>query len=434
MTTGDTIQSHIPTADRVFRVFSGGDESQTHGVSDAEEIEEIDFQDMGKMLKQVEVAAALPAASVGLVDNTITVSAVEERFTGFFIDTKPTPVSDRSPTDNIAIERVGGDLPLGAVDESDDIIVYVAPHPRSTKASPMENVPSSSNQRLESSEQTPTAQATFSNAAPPMTFTSTSTAASTSVTPKHKIRQLAARPHSLRKDPRLNSIDRRREQRHAMFGSFGAILSEAHLREEAHERDPRRSEQRRGDSDVDWGDDSDGDAGSGVEKTDTADEEMSSGLEGMEIDADLDPAAMKAFVQGMSGQHLTMDDLADAERMRMEDDDDDGSDESDTSEEDEELEEIVGVEESALVAEPRDKSGGEDESDAEEDEDDSSDEEETPKRGFQARLQRIREKAKGRPALGLLDDEADKDDDDNFSPEFAWGEDDALVAEVQVNQ
>ncbi len=43
-------------------------------------------------------------------------------------------------------------------------------------------------------------------------------------------------------------IAHRKAERNAIFGSFGAIRAEATLRE----LDPRRSEQRRGDSDVDW--------------------------------------------------------------------------------------------------------------------------------------------------------------------------------------
>ncbi len=77
-------------------------------------------------------------------------------------------------------------------------------------------------------------------------------------------------------------------------------------------KNPRRAEQRRGDSDVNWGD---SDSDDGVEQ-------LSTGVGDMEIDEGIDLAAMKKFVHSMSAEgsrHVTMDDVADMERMRQED-------------------------------------------------------------------------------------------------------------------
>jgi hypothetical protein len=111
-----------------------------------------------------------------------------------------------------------------------------------------------------------------------------------------------------------------------MFGSFGAIMSEAQLRGDDEQfgkgKDPRWEERRRGDSDIDWGDtDEDDDGGGAVRVADDVDE-VSNGMGAMELDSDIDVDAMKAFVKGMSvngGRHVTMDDIADEERMRLED-------------------------------------------------------------------------------------------------------------------
>ncbi|KAH9171170.1 hypothetical protein EDB89DRAFT_2071075 [Lactarius sanguifluus] len=84
---------------------------------------------------------------------------------------------------------------------------------------------------------------------------------------------------------------RRKAERNMMFGLFGGIQAEATLRE----LDPRRVEQRRGDSDVDWG-------GS------------TSGVGEVE-DSDDDDGGMLA--------HISTGDLEDEARIRLEDADED---------------------------------------------------------------------------------------------------------------
>ncbi|THH16891.1 hypothetical protein EW146_g3823 [Bondarzewia mesenterica] len=426
---GDENQSHIPTADRVLRVFNASDDPPSRAPSDTEELEEIDFEDLGQMMQKVEAMAAKSqvVTAVEKTDGDKEVIAVEERFTGFFIDTKPAPVCDHPDTTNIVVDRVGDDVPLGAsVDDSDDVIVYVAPHPRTTKVIPLSAKISSPS--TSTSAQTPDVPSLPSHTASPVqpvlsaselsvSFTSTPT--------KHKPRQFAAQPHSLRKDPLSNLISRRRQQRHAMFGSFGAILSEANLRKEVPDRDPRRAERRRGDSDVDWGDNSDDD----TRNLDPGVDEVSSGNGGMEVDPEVNIDNMAAFVRSMDvdgSHHVTMDDIADRERIEREDrevdetdDEDDQDNESDEDNIDEEMENFVSAEERRMIAEVRDQSEGEDE-----DRDDSSDEEETPKRSFQARLERLRKRSKGRPILDMLEEGLDEDDDEG-------DDDDDLVAQVQ---
>jgi len=237
---------------------------------------------------------------------------------------------------------------------------------------------------------------------------------------------------------------KRTQERRAMFGSFGAILSETHLRDEAAEKDPQRDKQRRGDSDVDWGDESESQA-----QPDAALEELSSGLGGMDLDSDLDLQAMKTFVNGMSASgslHVTMDDLADGDRIREEDEDDseDGDSQlfdTDTSSTDE-LDAAIAAVESAFVTDNVDEDnsykndveeGGRSE-DEDEDEDESEDEssdEETPRRGFQARLQQLRKRAQGRPIIDVLNEALDEDSD-NIFPGFIFHDDDDLVDHIQV--
>ncbi|TFY79598.1 hypothetical protein EWM64_g4414 [Hericium alpestre] len=133
-----------------------------------------------------------------------------------------------------------------------------------------------------------------------------------------------------------------------------------------------------------------------------------------------------------------MQDLAIDERMKMEDEeseDEDGT-EGDESGEDEEVEEIVRAEEKILVAEENGAEGDEEEEDDEDDDEDedSSDEDVdiTPKSGFQARLERLRARTKGRPIIDMLDDDEFDEDEDDVEPSFTWGDGkDELTAQVQ---
>ena len=151
------------------------------------------------------------------------------------------------------------------------------------------------------------------------------------------------------------------------MGAIAAMLEEKHLHDgdELDRPDPRKNQRRVGDSDLEWG-----------ESTDDAVEKLSSDLGGMDIDPDVDETAYTAFVKRMvgveAGEHVTMDDLDDMERMRQEDESDEeawrrregrargensdsesGGDEEDDEENvDEEVEGVLKAEEEALIAEP----------------------------------------------------------------------------------
>jgi hypothetical protein len=202
--------------------------------------------------------------------------------------------------------------------------------------------------------------------------------------------------------------------RYATFGSFGAIRAENALSKV----DPRVTEQRRGDSDVDWG-------GS------TSEESADDG--GMLVDQDIDAHAMEVFVKGMSTSgmvHASADDLGDGERIRAEHDEKSDAEsrvESDDSASDTELE-LAGDVRDILISVDESENElalGNDED--EEDEDEStSDEEETPKRSFQTRLERLRKRTKGRPIKDILEDELDED--------LEADEEDNIIAKIHVTQ
>lgn len=258
-------------------------------------------------------------------------------------------------------------------------------------------------------------------------------------------KKIARKLHPVRTPKALRRPQPRRKSiRH--FGVFGAQLEEAHLHEVD---DPRRNERRRGDSDLDWGSGSDDDEEARIED---AVEELSNGVGGMEIDEGLNERAMASFVQSMSAkgaQHVTMDDLDDAEMLKREDEEgsvESSGSEDEDEEEDSELEAAVRQEEDVFVASAEIVVDGQDASeevhsagDDEEDVDDlSSDEEETPRRGFQARLEKIRKsaaKGKGR-AQPLEDSNSDDEDgeDEDMSPDGTRAEsDEDFIDEIQVS-
>ncbi|KAI0315176.1 hypothetical protein OF83DRAFT_1174066 [Amylostereum chailletii] len=513
---GDLEQSHVPTADRVFNVFNhtSQEEDSSRVPSDGEEkLEEIDFEDMAKAVAEVE---AIAASKAGKSSTNITTKAetVQETFTGFYVDT--TPARTAASSSSIQVDRVGGNVPLG--EDDDEVIVYVAPHPRNGKAAspsktprgdataietfveqpalPQDNpatifeatsmdidgiyeaapsadtlpmpidTPASSSRPAEGHStldptapvecsgqpQTPPAgealEATNpdpqSSTTPAHSFTEPAAAVTTSfaavaiealpIPPAPSVaefsfsfapspskpRQVANLPRALRKDkqPRTNRLARRRREHPSMFGAFGAMMSEERLH--GRDRDPRRDEQRRGDSDVDWGD--------------TSGDELSTGTGGMELDSELEMNVqeMEMFVKGMqsAGQnHMSMGDVEDEVRTREEDEESQErgseSESGEEDEEDEEVEMVLSEEEKRLVGEGED----DDEDEDDEDDEDSSDEEETPKRGFQARLERLRQRSNGKGVKDLMEEGLNNDEDD-FTPGFNWGDGDKELSAV----
>ncbi|GJE92824.1 hypothetical protein PsYK624_089820 [Phanerochaete sordida] len=537
--TANDEASHVPTAAQINRVFGTADED----ASDEEQLEEIDFSEIGRFQAEVDATAAKQANSNTEVISEVTV--VEEKFTGFYIDTNPAPVKDNAPRRDT--REILGD------DDDDEIIVYVAPHPRAGPATPppetsaVEALPTTSiltglvppplapepliptpveaaddtvmaeaapevphpedveetpeehaiaaspalevaviaeepteapvepsvevPQAVEASiaetEPKPLAPATESIAAVATADAVPESAAEVAATEATAAEPASVEPadagpstqpaatedfafsfaqttekktytrrlHPARTPRSLIKRGTRTRRKPARgFSSFGASLAEAQLRRE----DPRKAERRIGDSDLEWGDEDD------------EVEALSNGVGDMAVDDEIDVDAMRAFVKSMSAEgsrQVTMDDIADAARMKEEDEDDDerGSESADSEEEDSEVEEVVRMEEELMVAEDAAVTleGGEDEDeDAEgeddgDDDEDSDDEFDSPRRGFQARLQRMRERTangKGKAkATGPPDSDEDEDDVDfEMALEQSWADDDEdFIAHIQ---
>lgn len=473
----DNERSHVPTADRVTRVFSGD-----AGSENDEDIEEIDFADIGRIQAAVDAAAMEPGPS-----EEAAISYIEEKFTGFYIDTTP----DTVPDDKAYTSQ----KPM--LEDDDEIIVYNAPNPRAGPPSPLKE-PLQPMEKLElehagmanpadahnatnlvsplpsdpltgetdmvltvESSQTiplpaPSSEIPVVPSAPPAeTPTHITSLVDYAIpsSPKQThggslVEETPAPSHPESDVPPVSSFENvtfnllaqahkpyqrrvhpvttprsllrnrtRTKRKRKSFAALGALISEAHLRDEAgREIDPRRNEQRRGDSDVDWGDEtSDEDEGGlvgGVDRLDKGKQrakdeidlaEVTDGVDGMVVDDDYDVAAMKSFVQSMGvdgSKYMTMDDIADEERMLKED-----------------LE---------------DENGDDDHSEGSEDE--SSDEAETAEDGFQAGLQKIRSRAKGKGKA--RNDDEDLDDDYmqlHLAEDWDDGSDhEDLIAEIQV--
>ena len=208
---------------------------------------------------------------------------------------------------------------------------------------------------------------------------------------------------------------------------------------------------------------------------------------GMELDESINLDAMKRFVHSMGiegSRHVTMDDIADEEQMKREDEEEDvrgpesgeedGDDEDkgapsdadaqhsrdeEDSEEDEEVEAVMRTEEGMLIGEddtPLSRPetsrtmdgevtasanrepdatdhGDSDEDDSEDDDDDEDEaEDETPRRGFQAELARLREsstKDKGKGKTRANNDSSDE----AMSVQMSWADqDDSWIAHIDV--
>ncbi|KAI0644699.1 hypothetical protein C8Q79DRAFT_973205 [Trametes meyenii] len=498
-------KSHVPTADTVSRVFNPTISAEDQfSAEEIDEMEEIDFADIGKIQAQVDAAAA-NAAAMGNTGTTMKGS------TTFFVDTTPAPIRPSNSTLPVQADKLQG--ALGDDEEDDEVIVYVAPHPRIhrtsstaptsvTAANPAPatsiitglslgvTAPSASEPIAESvassvqapavvlelgtlypEESTPVPASSLppvspdaADLPPPPSFGNVSFSFG-NATVKKQTRRLrpvgVGTPRSLLKRSRTS---RRKSLRR--FGAYGAM----HEEEELHRQDPRRAEQRRGDSDVNWGTSDEED---GLE-------ELSAGVADMEIDDGISLAAMKGFVHSMSAEgsrHVTMDDVADAEQLRREDEDEDvrgiesadedeatrdeddgdgaAEDVDDESEsdhasesEDGEVEAVVRAEEAELIGESDDDDvvgrektievegsengvaegahvGDSSESEDDEDEDEeSADDEETPRRSFQARLERMRArdpKGKGKAKALSSDDDSS---DEAMSVQMTWADED----------
>ncbi|KAF8658390.1 hypothetical protein AX16_001999 [Volvariella volvacea WC 439] len=543
---GDGEVNHVPTADRVFKVFSGSADAEDTEASTEEQeaVEEIDFADLGRIQAEVDAAAArgaskknaelieveerftgirissittndptpgapddtalattsvssmqveiseastpgvsteTTAAQTASVPETTTQTTAEEpkpteEPLGFFIDTNPTQPTTAGVTTSQTTNPLGGD----DKDDDDDIIVYVAPHPRSGSDSHPQREPTPQPLPLpttsiltglalgQPAQPQPQPQLSSSDG-PPTTGPSEPPADASLQTPVPAPEELTSPPPipPIPSPPPFSSVQfsfaetpsasapaptkkttrqtptfvvgsrakakakarmverKRRSTQRPVFGSYGAMMEEAQLHESGQHTTIRWVVGRRGDSDLDWGDededgkDEEGGAGAGADGV----------AEGMSLDPDLemDIGAMKAFVTGMGpsgGAFVTMDDIADQRKLEEEDNDvvwrGVESEESDEDEDDEELDAAVNEEEEQMVAD---------------DDDDpllSSDDDMDPRASFQARLDRIRRNARGKRkednfvAAELMDlDDDDDDDDEDFD------EDEDLINNIE---
>lgn len=485
----DDEKSHVPTADQVARVFDGGTEGEDgeDGSGDEGQLEEIDSTDVGKMQAEVDAIAATMTSAQTSTSQTKT---VEEAFAGFYVDTTPTPVATQ-PRPSVPTDRMEGVLG----DDDEEIIVYVAPHPRislsrtTTPAPVTESVQTITTtsiltgRELTESHTTETTSISTLPSVPETEVPSEEPSAheNTQELPAAPVAETqATEPASIAEPPSLDSISfsfeasrkrqirklfpvggprsllqrskkpRRRTPRH--LGAFGAAVSEAQLQREGRARDPREAEQRRGDSDVNFGESSDDEV-----------EEVSIGIGAIDMDADAEISveAMKSFVKSMSAEgsrHITMDDIADGERLRAEDaeqrrqgssrdsaaddieDDDDGEEESE-DESDEDMEAVIHAAERELIGEDIASEEEDDDEDEDEDEEEDEDEDEevssddghSPKAGFQARLARMRAGKYGQNKGKGKGRQVEESSDEDMEMNLAWAdEDEDFIAEIQV--
>lgn len=317
----------------------------------------------------------MASPSLQAVDDREPVDTQDKESSLFFIDTTPTPTPIVASTSTSLV------VPLGAIPEDeDDVIVYEGPHPRSGVATPISKP-----------------------AAPALPLLASSPSP----------QKIARRPHPAHSKTKSKLKERRqaewaRKRRGSgSFAALGANVAEAQLYEG---KDPRQDERRRGDSDVDWGD-----------ETDNEVDEIASGVDGMDLDPELelDVEVLKRFANGLDENFKTMDDIDDEERIRKEDEED-GSSESESENDDDEDEESVrrAIEEDEAMMLG--------DSDAEEDL--------SPNSSFQRRLQRMREVSKSKRAgkSRQADEDADSsdDEDDSFRNKTWAEEDDDYIAHM----
>ncbi|KAJ8075885.1 squalene synthetase-like protein [Marasmius tenuissimus] len=380
----------------------------------------------------------------------------------FFIDTTPDPVPPH------ARSQPSGEA-LGLSEE--DVIVYVAPHPRSSNGS---------------GRVTPTTKPTA-----PITATSVLTGlpigvpsipavmdveslsfsfSKTTTTPSSSTPLSRTEPVVTTQTPEISKID------------TDEIASEERLAEESKGgqggsssfamRGAEVSEARmwgRGDyegSDVDWGSASDDDVEGEEEEEEEVRAEKDGTLrvvsirgkgkgkgkrraveaEGMDVDPELEmeTGVMRSFVEGINREWVTMDDLEDERRMREEDGNLHGGGVGSSGESESEYEDaVMELEERILIGEEAEEE--EEDDDDWDDDDDEEGEDHSPKSGFQARLDRLRKQAQERNAndkgkgkakattdQDFYDDDEDEDFEDDRGRFKTWAEDDEdFIEEIE---
>jgi hypothetical protein len=561
--TGQDEASHVPTADRVERIFHGdlnpfreedSSSSSSDDDDDEEEIEEIDFNELDQLLTSPKRDRGTGTTKRKVKVNNVLRMIEDQVATGFY----QTPTGNRSPprperfeasakretekagTDKTTtipqqpgdqlfiIDTEAGCVPASLIapqpsapSEDEEIIVYVAPHPKVHSQS------SSQTRRDEHTSLTgsipqPHGAFAFQPYNSPLTLSLASMSIdqhtaevqqademsisppSTAATPDPPIAEPASRTlttlppiptlsslkfnfsnkaadslsSSGRKLPDIVSsrvakkqkawekkkVRRERKKikkgRHSQgsFAAYGALLSDARLYDDDDVlvngvgKDSRWEDRRRGDSDIDWGTEESGDEKNDEEdlfigrmsgkakgkqkaRADSAEAEDIETAHGMDVDLEMDVGAMRQFVSGLVGTNAdhftTMDDVEDERKIRDEDEEGLGGAEgsSDEDDEDEDIEAILDLEEKLLIGEEGDDDDDLDSNDEESDEDELDI---SPKTGFQARLERLRARARAKRPAGDAPDEdilernlalAEEDDYDDY---------DDLVDHIQV--
>ncbi|EJD03029.1 uncharacterized protein FOMMEDRAFT_146750 [Fomitiporia mediterranea MF3/22] len=389
-----------------------------------------------------------------------------------------TPSSSRS-------QPLGSQLP-----EDDEIIVYDAPHPRSgpatpsvtttaevlrntkdSKRMPAQRHTDSSNARdirgpQPSSSADPQSSKKAASSSMPFAGMSFSFDALSKAAEINRQQSASPRARRLTKRDRQTRVVLRNgkngKKKRTSFTSFGAMLEEMHLHEDEFGGSSKRG--RREGSDIDWGSGHSGSEAPGrAVRDDPEIDRVSSGLEGMDIDGDLDMKAMQSFVGSMSKtgmEYTTIDDIEDAEKLRLEDEEDEDSS-SGSEEQDSEIEAILRAEEEGLVGDEDNMEDFDSESDEDDEDDDSSDDDESAMQRFQTRLSKARQSAKAKGKMketafsaaegsssGLFgarmsklrdrnkpqteEDEEDEDEDEDFDENFTWAEaDDDYINDIQ---
>jgi hypothetical protein len=382
-----------------------------------------------------------------------------EEIPSFFIDSQPSPVSSAPPIVVGHTERV---TPLGLHEEPEEVIVYLAPYCRLSKPNfegsvnkvTSTSAPTSTPPTLISPPPMPTFEQPCTLSSQPSNLTlapvespvfeSVSFSFTDSVSSRNQPRyppvfsiggKAKAKVKARSKEARSA---RKRLEYQAAAETLGAMMFDESQSRTNRSKDRRWDERRRGDSDVDWGGESEENGGDILGIGGNADALAGMGGE-MDLDPDLemDINAMSGFVTSMSStgsRFVTMDDIADEERMRREDEDEE-DEESEGSRLDGELDAAVNEDEMATMAEPRDVRWAPD-SDSVEEEEPSVDEDASPRASFQARLNRLREDARKRKIsksrVGFSVPEASVDDDDDFPKITAADEDEDFIASITV--
>ena len=436
MSSDEKEANHAPTVDRVTQVFHRSNlNPNSSELPSGAELPEIDFMDIGSFVNEIKVEAASKndtSTSIKMAEEQTT-RTVEASFMGDRIDIEPSPEQDSlTPANHVPVEHPDTHNPGEDVEDDDEIIVYVAPYPRkgthlsspSSSSSvavvtipPLADSEPVSGQVLEGTNDPPS---TGSLAEPTLEHIPTPSSpnllpALTSGDVSNATLPVSSR--SVHRIRRPHLVSKRRVKRHVTFGSFGAIQAKAALREV----DPQRDEQRRGDSDVDWGDS-------------TSEGSLEDG--GMLVDQDIDVHAMAAFVKGMSiseSAQVTADDLEDETRILTEDEDEEKSDGESAHESANESDDTTGQydEELKLAGETpimliTDGDIALEDGLVESEDEDTSEEGESPKGSFQVRLRRLRERTQGRPIRDVLKDELDGE------LEVEEEDDSSIVGQIQV--